>query len=277
MPDAYKNTTGTFPYQPVEFSPGFPKPSGLVEEYQWAVIEGLLTPVRKRVTIAVSDEDESSGNNEDHPGDAVISFEEQQAAELLSGSERLALEIVEKAEKQAEELKKQAREKGEAEGYEKGYADGKKQAEAETRDEMNRELKSYFSEIRAVVKSIEAERSRLVENSVGELKDLALTIAEKVIRISLKSSSGIIEELIAASTERVTARQWVKISISGYDVEMMEKAGVDLAEKFKGLSDKLTVEVLDQAPEGTCVIEFPDQIIDAGVDTQIDNIKKLLS
>ena len=278
LPDLYKTSVNAVPYKPADFSPDFTKSSGYIEEYRWAVLEGLLagTARKKKAQTGAEDKISSKDNELDSEENIKISRELQEVSLRISEKENLAEELVKDAREQAESIKKKAREEGIAAGYEQGLISGKKQAQQDARQEMNEKLQEYLSEISAVVQSVENDRDRFIENSVKELRDLAITIAEKIVRISLKSSHGIIEELIAASTERVTSRQWAKISISSADAEVLVRAGIDLHESLKGMSEKLTIEVLEEAPEGTCIIEFPDQIIDAGVDTQLDNIKKLL-
>lgn len=43
------------------------------------------------------------------------------------------------------------------------------------------------------------------------------------------------------------------------------------------LSDSIKIIAMDNGEEGTCIIELPDEIIDASVGTQLENIKDILN
>ena len=43
------------------------------------------------------------------------------------------------------------------------------------------------------------------------------------------------------------------------------------------LSENIKIITMDNGEEGTCIIELPDEIIDASVSTQLENIKDILN
>ena len=57
----------------------------------------------------------------------------------------------------------------------------------------------------------EWKKQRILERYMNELKDLAITVAEKVIHVSLNSSGRVIERMISDEAEKHKKTAWVKI------------------------------------------------------------------
>ena len=54
------------------------------------------------------------------------------------------------------------------------------------------------------------------------------------------------------------------------------QADKDAVSHLARLSDNVKFIVMEQASGGSCIIEMPDEIIDMSVDTQIENIRRLV-
>ncbi|MEI3361583.1 MAG: hypothetical protein V8R75_02855 [Oscillospiraceae bacterium] len=54
-----------------------------------------------------------------------------------------------------------------------------------------------------------------MDENIGELRELAIAVAEKVIAISLRSSSEVIGRMIQAAVDKRKRREWVRIYIAG--------------------------------------------------------------
>ena len=121
------------------------------------------------------------------------------------------------------------------------------------------------------------EMGEIMAEALGkELKDIAVAVAEKVIHISLRSSGSVISRMIEAETEKLQKMDWVKIYMEKEDYETMVQADGHLAEKLSRLSDNVKFIVMEDGKCGSCIIEMPDGIIDMSVDTQLENIHRLV-
>ena len=60
-----------------------------------------------------------------------------------------------------------------------------------------------------------AAREELLRETRGELCELSLAIAEKVIHVSLNSSSEVVARMIQVATEKLKRREWVHIYVGG--------------------------------------------------------------
>ena len=120
------------------------------------------------------------------------------------------------------------------------------------------------------------EKEKCLREYLEELKDIAVAVAEKVIHISLRSSGSVISRMIEAETEKLRKKDWVKIYMEKEDYEAMVQADGQLAEKLSRLSDNVKFIVMEDGKRESCIIEMPDEIIDMSVDTQLENIHRLV-
>ena len=118
---------------------------------------------------------------------------------------------------------------------------------------------------------------RQMDDNVEELRDLALAIAEKVVSVSLKSSSEVICRMIQAAIDKRKRREWVHIYIAECDAKQLVKLPQSLTAALSALSGRVRIIPMADDEAGTCIIEMPDEIIDASAATQLNNIRTMLS
>lgn len=198
--------------------------------------------------------------------DAILQKAQEQADELLA-------RVREQAAKDVEEQYAAAHQ----EGYDAGYAEGIARAMAEAKDQREAQALEQAKRVQQFIEAATKEQDALIDQNVDELRDLAIAIAEKVVRVSLKSSSDIIGRMILAATEKRKRREWVHIYIAGCDAKGVAETPPALSAALSSLSDHVRIVPMAEEESGTCLIETPDEIIDASVSTQFSNIKRVLS
>ena len=193
--------------------------------------------------------------------------------ELLEEAESKARTLVNDARAQAEYLRRQA--------YQEGHEEGRQAGIREAYDEQKRILDEEVAELQAniseVLQSVSVEKEKLLEQYVDDLKKISLAIAEKIVQTSLQSSSDIIKRMILAATDKITKKQWAKIYITKCNTGVSMEVDAEFLEALSRLSDNVKIVTMDNGEEGTCIIELPDEIIDASVGTQLENIKDILN
>ena len=189
--------------------------------------------------------------------------------------------LLEDSRLEAEQIKSQAREEsheiGEREGYEKGYLDGYEKAQQEVENTLKKEADELLLELRDLIASVEQKKREMLEQYKDDLRDIAISIAEQIIRVSLKSSGDIIKRMIISATEGIMSKEWVKIYIARCDAEMAVNGDSMLINSISYVSDHIKIIVMENEAPGTCILEFPDKVIDASTNTQIENIKEIIS
>lgn len=193
--------------------------------------------------------------------------------EYIRQAEEKAEQILSDAREQAEIL----REQGYAEGRKLGYEEGVRDAYEEQRAILDKEIRALQTDIADVIRSVSVEKEKLMETVVDDLKKISLAVAEKIIQTSLQSSEDIIKRIILAATDKMKKRQWAKIYITKCNTGISLEADVEFLERLAQLSDNVKIITMDNAEEGTCIIELPDEVIDASVGTQLENIKDIIN
>lgn len=205
----------------------------------------------------------------------------QEAEEYSENLRKSAREYSEKlhaeTEEEARAIREEARKSGHREGYDAGYEEGLKKALEEHETEMARITGEFQAEVKSVIESVTQEKSRTLDKYIDDLKKLTLTIAEKVIQTSLKSSGEVMKRMIVSAAGKLKKTQWVKIYVSQTDASLMLQGDVGLLNELSHISGNIKIITMDHAEDGSCIIELPEEIIDVGVNTQLENIKGILN
>lgn len=206
-----------------------------------------------------------------------IDFAQVQADAIRTQAQREAEELREKAlaeaEAEIEELRQQARQEGYQAGFSQGIAEGRQEAKAQL-EEM---AAAQEKEVAEFLKDAVRARDQLLEDSKQDLKELALAIAEKVIHVSLKSSGDILKRMIDSATAKRRRCEWVQVYIADRDARASASTIPELTQALSRLSDRVRVIPMTGDESGTCIIEMPDEIIDASVSTQLDTLRGLIT
>lgn len=232
--------------------------------------------IEKTVNAEEPDEEEEAEEAEEvEEQDAKEQYEELLEAQrrILEETEEQSQKILSDAHKQADILRQKAFAEGREEGVEAGY----QEAYAEQRRLLDQEILKLQNNASEVLRSISIEKTKLLEQYVDDLKKISLAIAEKIIQTSLQSSGDIVKRMILAATDKITKKQWAKIYITKCETGVSMEVDAEFLDALSKLSDNIKIITMDNGEEGTCIIELPDEIIDASVSTQLENIKDILN
>jgi flagellar assembly protein FliH len=206
----------------------------------------------------------------DQAEEAVIPEEPDPSDLVLEKARQEAARILEQANEDARKIREQARNDGFAEGRSRGRREGMDDVLALNREQQ----KKMIDDVQKVLDLVSKERSDMLRHYAGELRDLAVSIAEKVIHISLSSSGEIIERMITQEAQEHRKTEWVKIYIDRKDYDLMVQADRDVIDELQNLSEHIRFVVADNQPQGYLIMETPEEIVDMSVETQIANIRE---
>ena len=265
----------------------FPKAEELILEEEAAAAEPPPPPPEGEggeevpaVDIRVGEEAEAP-EPEPEPELDPVSFAQIQADQILQDAERRAAEILETARREAREQSEAILEESRRAGLEAGRAEGValgvQQALEEGREARERQAQAQEAEVVQFLERAGQALDRQMDDNVEELRDLALAIAEKVVSVSLKSSSEVICRMIQAAIDKRKRREWVHIYIAECDAKQLVKLPQSLTAALSALSGRVRIIPMADDEAGTCIIETPDEIVDASAATQMNNIRTLLS
>ena len=241
-------------------------------------------PQPETVDVTVGEEEPGAREPEPEPAEP----EKPKAPETPVHYAQLQAELIlNKAREEAEELLAQARERVLAEqeeiragardeGYRDGYAQGTAKAMSDAVRDREATAARLEKEVKAFLEKASLAREEMILQSRDELVELCLAIAEKVVRVSLKSSSEVIVRMIQTATERMKRQEWVHIYISGCDVRQLSKISPALTTTLGALSQHIKIIPMGDGEDGTCIVETPEEIVDASVSTQMSNIRDVI-
>ena len=205
-----------------------------------------------------------------------VHYAQLQAELILNQAREDAEQILAQARQRAETEQEEIRAGARDEGYREGYAQGIAKAMDDSVRDRETTAARLEKEVRSFLEKASLAREEMLLQTREELLELCLSIAEKVVRVSLKSSSEVIVRMIQTATERMKRQEWVHIYISGCDARQLAQISPALTPTLGALSQHIKVVPMGDDEGGTCIIETPDEIVDASVSTQMSNIRDVL-
>jgi flagellar assembly protein FliH len=188
------------------------------------------------------------------PGSAPAPGNSEGAPSGDAAARRLA-----ELEEQAERRVREARQAGHAEGQ----AAGRAQAAAE--------LQPVLEKVARAVTEIAGLRPRLMREAQGELVELSLRIARRILHRELSVDPGALDGLVAGALEKLAAQEICRVRIHP-ELE----AGVRQALAREGRGG-LVVIADGSLPRGALLVETARGKLDASLETQLAEIGRGLA
>lgn len=206
-----------------------------------------------------------------------IDYAKIQAQAIIDDAHEQARQLIQDAQAQIEAQREEAWEQGQQEGYSAGYGAGLSSAAEEAKQQRTQQAVMLAGEVQRFLDQCARAHEDLLVQTQGELRDLAIAVAEKVVKVSIKSSGEIISRMLQSATEKLKRKEWVHIYVAGCHAKELTRMNPSLAAALAALSDHVKIVPMADDEAGTCIIETPDEIIDASASTQLSNIRDLLS
>ncbi len=248
-------------------------------------------------TILLSSENRHSLENDNKKPQRVIGikpvstgYEAEKPAVPDFSSERAA--VLEKAKKQAETIiaeaeakKKQLMEEAEAwqEAWHqekeilqlKAYEEAYEQGAIQGREAGYLEVSSLIDEAKSVVDSSKVEYEKNVERSEQTILDLALACAEKILQAELEKNSELFMGIVKAAIKEARNQKEVQIHVHPGKYEFVVSQKDEIEALFP--SDvNCYIFPNEDAEKEACFVETANGRIDASVDAQLQQLRKIL-
>ncbi len=223
------------------------------------------------------DQEEAEPEKPEEPQkETPVHYAQLQAELILNQAREEAQQILDQAREEARQEQEEIRAGARDEGYREGYAQGTSKAMDDAIRDREATAARLEKEVQAFLEKASLAREEMLLQSQDELLELCLSVAEKVVRVSLKSSSEVIVRMIQTATERMKRQEWVHIYISGCDTRQLAQISPALTSTLGALSQHIKVVPMGDDESGTCIVETPEEIVDASVSTQMSNIRDVL-
>ena len=203
----------------------------------------------------------------------------EKATEIYEKTKEMATRTIQEAKTEADKIRAQAeqdaktaaeeaRSQGHAEGEKKGYDEGYVKALKKCKDTL--------IELKSLAEQVTADKTEVMMQYEHQLFDTIFDIAQRVTLGALgQKEKGVITRMIREAGKKYRASKNVKLTLSKLDVS--EEADIDeqlLTDVFRGC-DNVEIEILEDAPAGTLMIDDGAEITDASVMTQLKMVEQL--
>ena len=185
------------------------------------------------------------------------------AEKLLADASKEVARLKVLAAEEAEELKFRAAE------------DGKQQGMTEAKNQMLEQLQKTTERCNALLEAATSEARQIVLAADTQIVELVLAITRKIIYDELEERPEVILGIVRAALERVRDQNHINIHVSLDDYESILQARNEL-QSIVGSEQTLTVTADTVLTRGGCMIETSFGTVEAGVDTQLDSIRRAL-
>lgn len=201
-----------------------------------------------------------------------IPVQEEEGMDLQSAARVQARAIVDSANRYSSQMsafsRKQAQEayeKAKEDGYRRGYEEGRSHAMADNEEALEQIVK--------LVKDLDQGREVLWKQLEHEAVNLALAISRKVVNAQLSKDDQAFISIFRKAVEGLNGQKCVRLSVSQQEVTFVT-ANSDYLKSLIRDAQRLEVQVLAEAPPGTCIVETDDVYVDASAQKQLDTIEQ---
>lgn len=217
----------------------------------------------------------------DNQGRQALEEALQKSKQIINSAQSYAAEQIQEARRKISEETSNARKRGYTEGHAQGLEQGKKDGYAagnragyeEGQKQAVAENRKYIQELGLMIETVEKSKTKVLKEFETDLDNLAVAIADAIIKKELEIDDKAMRTIILNAMDAYRNQGWVRIYVSPNTANVLLKADNNIVEALKEVSDNVKVIAANGMNDGGCVLEMPDQVIDAGVDSQLRKIK----
>lgn len=200
--------------------------------------------------------------------DKILAEAEREAEEILAEAREQADTIITEAEAEAEKIKAEAVEKGEEEGFAEGYEQGEKKA----REDIRQEFKDSLAAVKEAVEKTEEQLAAEMDRIPGDVVDLSLQIAERIVQASLEVEPELIIPIVEDCLEEVG------LNHNKLTVKVAPGVDVYLSELSYPQAANTDIEIVPDSnlDRGDCLVETEFGGRDASIENKLNLLRKQL-
>ena len=243
-----------------------------------------LTGIEAESVESVEDVDNSSSEEESgQPSleakprldEELVQAAKQQAAELLAQANQEINEMKVRADREAAQEAERVKAVALEAAKQQGHATGLQQGLDEAKRQMAEQLKQTADICNAMVAAAELESRRILLEAEPKIIELVLAISRKIICDEVEERPAVVLGLVRGALERVRDQNQIIIHVSPEDYEFILQSR-QLLQTVVGAERSLTLTADAVLGKGGCLIETSFGTVEAGIDTQLESIRRVL-
>ena len=169
-----------------------------------------------------------------------------------------------------------ALEKAKKEGYEAGYSEGLQKGTDDGYVQGLKKCKDTLVELKNICESAENEKAAFMAENRRGIFDMGMAVAEKItMTVFTQKDKQALEKMITEAAREFPSAKSVRVTLSRLDLSEDVEADLKILEKCFSNTANVEFEILEDAEQGTLLVETDSEILDAGVSTQLRMIEEL--
>ena len=201
------------------------------------------------------------------------------ATEIYEQTKAMARQTVSKAREEADSIEKKAREEAQKlleEAKTKGYEEGEKLGYDEGYVKALKKCKDSLLELKEMAEKVTEEKSEILMKYERQLFDTIFEIVQKVTVNALgQKDKGVITRMIREAGKKYKTSKNIKLTLSKLDISDEAEIDEELLKQVFKSSENVEIELLDDAPSGTLMIDDGSDITDASISTQLKMVEQI--
>jgi flagellar assembly protein FliH len=199
-----------------------------------------------------------------------------EAKSILRRAQQQAQQIVSEATKQAGEIREQARAEGHEQGMVAGREEGAELGRQDAAKQFDQQIARTGRMLGESIEQLEQRRGRMLAEARRDLVQLAMLVAEKVVRRHLSADPDAVIRAVEAAVELAGQASRLIIRVNPQDLQTAQEFAPQLADRLSG-GHEVQVTGDEQIEAGGARIAAWHETaqgseIDARIQTQIDRI-----
>lgn len=164
--------------------------------------------------------------------------------------------------------------KREKDSYEKGYAKGLAEGVQKAHDDAITSVEQRAKLLEELLRELEVIKSRIMTNSQEDIVKLAMVIASKVIHREVKGSETVVDN-VREAIDMASDKHSIRIKLNPADIPVVDSHRGEFLETIKSL-ERIELIEDDEIISGGCIVETTEGSVDARLDRQMEEIRKML-
>ena len=199
--------------------------------------------------------------------DTIIENANKSAEEIKSNAVLEANDIVAKANADKDNIVNEAKTSGQKQGFEAGYNEGLEKLKADYAKQINA--------LNVLAGASFEVKNEIVYSSETEILELALLIAEKVVRVKFDNDINAVKSMTQTAISMLKEKENLKLVVNPKIIEYVKNLVPELEQDIDGAGQIKIVQDKAVSPDGI-VVESVSSRIDARISTQMETLARTL-
>lgn len=216
-------------------------------------------------------------------------YEKQQLGQLIDKAEEKAQEILKIAEQNARSIEQETQKKvnqcwednkkklesNTLEAKQQGYNEGFEKGEAEAKYQIQQEYQERMTQAQSLLQQAYEQKEAIIAEAEPFLLELSTTIASQIIKQELEDNPDKFVELIKQHLFRFKEKEFISVCVHPDDFDFIQSQRAHLVAVVNGEAEIKIIPDYTVTPKG-CIIRTAYGSVDARIDTQLEEIKKVI-